>query len=220
LKVLIIGAGRVGSHLAQLLSNLGHDITVVDKNERRILAVMNQADVEGLARDVTDPSFFEEIDLAAYDAVVVATDRDEVNLFVASIAKLYNVERIFVRAKNPQTVTLLNMIGVESAVVEPVIAANIIFAHLQGRYEIVNLVSSLSADFFLVAGVVKETSRLRGKLPAHAMEEGLIPGSVRLLAVFDGEKFYSIDEAPVLDVGHVVIALVTEKGLKEFSELL
>ncbi|MCE4628206.1 MAG: TrkA family potassium uptake protein [Desulfurococcales archaeon] len=220
MKILIIGAGRVGSHLAKLLSRLGHDITIVDKDEQRILSVMSVADAEGLARDVTDPSFFEEIDLSRYDVVVAATDRDEVNLFVSSIAKLYNVERIFVRAKNPQTVTLLNMIGVESAVVEPVIAANILFSHIQGKYEIVNLVSSLSGEFFLVAGVIKETSRLRGKLLTHAIREGLIPPEIRVLAVFDGERFYDIDEAPVLEVGHIVIALVTERSLKTFSELV
>jgi trk system potassium uptake protein TrkA len=210
----------MGSHLAQLLSQLGHDITVVDKDEDKILSILNVADVEGLVRDVTDPRFFEEIDLASYDTVVIATDRDEVNLFVASIAKLYDVKRIFVRAKNSQTTSLLRMIGVESVVVEPLIAANILFSLIQGRYEVVSLVSSLSGDFFLVSGVVKETSRIRGKLLSHAIEEGLIPPSIKILAVFDGERFYDIEDAPVLDSGHVIVALVSSKSIKDFNELL
>lgn len=220
MKILIIGAGRLGSHLAQLLSRLGHDITVVDKDEDKILNTLKIADVDGYARDVTDPRFFEEIDLSTYDVIVAATDRDEVNLFVASIARLYNVERIFVRAKNSQTTSLLSMIGVEGVVVEPLIAANILFSLIQGKYELVNLVSSLSGGFYLVSGVVREASPLRGKLISHAIEEGLIPSSVKILAVFDGERFYDINEAPPLEPGFVVIALVSEKSLREFNELL
>ena len=219
MKILIIGAGRLGSHLAQLLSRLGHDITVVDKDEDKILATLKVADVDGYTRDVTDPRFFEEIDLSEYDVIVAATDRDEVNLFVASIARLYNVKRIFVRAKNSQTMSLLDLIGVEGVVVEPLIAANIIFSLIQGRYELVNLVSSLSGKFFLVSAVVKETSILRGKLLSRAIEDGLIPKDVKILAVFDGERFYDVSEAPALDVGHIVVALVSERSLREFNEL-
>ncbi|MCE4624348.1 MAG: TrkA family potassium uptake protein [Desulfurococcales archaeon] len=218
MRILIIGAGRVGSHLAERLSKLGHDITVVDKDERKILSVINIADVEGLSRDVTDPRFFEDIDLSSYDAIVIATDRDEVNLFVASIARLYNVERIFVRAKNTQTISLLNLIGVESVIVEPLIAANMLYSLIQGKYELVHLVSALTGEFFLVAGAVRETSKIRGKILSHIMDEE-IPKGVKILAVFDGENFYDPTEAPPLEPGHVVVALVSNRSLKEFNEL-
>ncbi len=210
----------MGRHLAEQLSRLGHDIIIVDKDENKIVAVMESADVEGLTRDVTDPRFFEELDLSSFDAVVVVTDRDEVNLFVASIARLYNVKRIFVRAKNPHMTSLLRLIGVESVVIEPLVAANIIFSLLQGKYEPVQLLPSLAGGFYLVSGVVTESSKLRGKIITHAIQDGLVPPNIMILAVFDGERFYSPEEAPAVEAGHMVIALVDERGLKEFNELL
>ncbi len=219
MKILIIGAGRVGSQLAINLSKLGHSITIVDMDDEKLVKISSQADVEALIRDATDPQLYEEIDFQSYDVVVAATDKDEINLFVAAIAKLYNIERVFVRAKNPQTSTLLQLLGVEAAVVEPQLASSIIFSMIQGRYGIVDLVSSLTGDFHLVSGSIKQTSILRGKTLLEALKEGLIPSGVKLLAVFDGEYFYEIEDSPILDVGHIVIALVSHAKLKEFSEL-
>ncbi len=219
MKILIIGAGRVGSQLASDLSRLGHSITIVDNDEEKLLRVSSQADVEALVRDATDPQLYEEIDIQSYDVVVAATDKDEINLFVAAIAKLYNIERVFVRAKNTQTSSLLQLLGVEAAIVEPQLAASIIFTMIQGRYGIVDLVSTITGDFHLVSGSIKQTSILRGKTLLEAIRDGLIPKSIKLLAVFDGERFYEVEESPVLDVGHIVIALVSHTSLKEFSEL-
>jgi len=219
LRILIFGAGRVGSRLAVELSKLGHSITVIDTDEEKLSRLGVQADVEGLVRDATDPQLYEELDLPSYDIVVACTDRDEVNLFVAAIARLYGIERIFVRAKNEQTPTLLQLLGVESVVVEPRLAANIILSMIQGRYGVIDLVLSLSGDYRLVSASVKETSILRGKTVAEAMRAGLIPKGVKILAIFDGENFHEPEEGLTLEVGHVVIALVAQNAVKEFSEL-
>ena len=201
------------------MSKLGHSITVVDKDEEKLVRLGTIADVEGLVRDATDPQLYEDIDLQTYDVVVACTDKDEVNLFVAALARLYKIERVLVRAKNPQTPTLLQLLGVESVIVEPQITANIIHAMIQGRYGLVDLITSLSGDFRIVAASIKETSMLRGKTIMDALRERLIPAGVKILAVFDGERFYDIEDSPVLDVGYVVVALVWKNSLKEFSEL-
>lgn len=36
MKIVIAGAGEVGSHLAKMLSNEDHDITVIDPDESRL----------------------------------------------------------------------------------------------------------------------------------------------------------------------------------------
>ena len=45
MKVVIDGAGEVGSHLAKLLSKEGNEVTVIDNDERRLEAVSATADV-------------------------------------------------------------------------------------------------------------------------------------------------------------------------------
>ena len=217
MRILIIGAGRVGSTLAELLSSAGHSVTVIDKNEEKVLSI--QADVESYIRDATDPEVYEELDIRIYDVVVAATDRDEVNLFVAAIAKLNNIEKVFVRVKNPKTSKLLRILGVDGIVVVPQIAANILYTLIEGRYKVVNLINTLIGEFKLVSLTVRETSTVRGIAPPELEKRGLLPRGVKILAVYWEDQFYDPSEAPPLEPGQIVIALAHEEAIKELSEL-
>ncbi|MEB3806346.1 MAG: TrkA family potassium uptake protein [Desulfurococcales archaeon] len=217
MRVLIIGAGRVGSTLAELLSSAGHSVTVIDKSEEKVLNI--QADVESYIRDATDPSVYEELDIRIYDVVVAATDRDEVNLFVAAIAKLNNIEKVYVRVKNPKTSRLLRILGVEGIIVVPQIAANILYTMIEGRYKVVNLVNTLIGEFKLVSLTVRETSSVRGITPLELEKRGLLPKGVKILAIYWEDRFYDPSEAPPLEPGQIVVALAHEESIKELSEL-
>lgn len=217
LRVLIIGAGRVGSTLAELLSGAGHSVTIIDNNEQKIMNI--QADVESYIRDATDPAIYDELDIRMYDVVVAATDKDEVNLFVAAIAKLNNIEKVYVRVKNPKTSKLLRILGVDGVIVVPQIAANILYTLIEGRYRVANLINTLIGEFQLVSVTVRETSPIRGMTPRDLEVRGMMPKGVKILAIFREDQFYDPSETPPLEPGNIVIALVHEESLKEFNEL-
>ncbi len=218
MKILIIGAGRVGSNLAAKLVQSGHSVTVIDKDEDKVMNPEN-IDAEFLLRDATDPKVYEELQLRNYDVVVAVTDKDEVNLFVAAVAKLYDVEKIYVRVKNPETSRLLRLLGVEGVVVTPLIASNILYSMIEGRYRPVRVVYTLIGEFHVVSLTVKDTSRIRGLTPEELERRGLLPRGVKILSVYHEGVFHDPEEAPPLEPGFVVIALVHEEAIKEFSEL-
>ncbi len=218
MRILIIGAGEVGRLLAKRLSEIGHSVTVVDKDEERIVSLSDEADVMGVVRDATDPSLYDEIDLSTYDVVVAATDRDEVNLFIAAIAKMYRIPRIFVRVRNPETSRLLSMLGVEGVIAERQIAANIIFSYIQGQYSIVELIPALQGDFLIVSGVVRSTSPLRGK-SLRELEKVLPRGSKLLLVYHEGE-FKDPREVPYLEEGMMPIIITRRDVLRDVAKLL
>jgi len=218
LKILIIGAGRVGRALAVQLVRSGHSVTLIDKDESKMQSP-HDIDAEFLLMDATDPRTYEELDIKQYDVVVAVTDRDEVNLFVAAIASLYNIGRIYVRAKNPHTAKLVRVLGVDGVVVAPQITANLLYSFIEGRYRPVNLVNTLIGEFHLVSVTVKETSQVRGLRPREIEAKGLLPRGAKILSVYHEGRFYDPEEAPPLDVGYVVIALVHKEALEGFREL-
>ena len=55
MKIIIEGAGQVGSHLAKMLSHEGGDITVIDDNELRLQRLTAVADVVTVLGDPTPP---------------------------------------------------------------------------------------------------------------------------------------------------------------------
>ena len=218
MKILIIGAGRVGSALAAQLVKSGHSVTVIDKDASKVESP-ETVDAEFLVRDATDPKVYEELELRDYDVVVAVTDKDEVNLFVAAVAKLYNVNKIYVRAKNPETSRLLRLLGVEGVVVAPLVTANILYSLIEGRYRLVRVVDTLIGEFHIASATVRETSPVRGLKPADIERKGMLPEGVKILSIYHEGVFYEPEEAPPLEPGYVVIALVHEESLKKFSEL-
>jgi len=218
MRILVIGAGGVGGEAAKRLSERGHSVTVVDKDEEKILRLSNEADIEGVVRDATDPSLYDEVDLSSYDVVVAATDRDEVNLFVAALAKLYNVNRVIVRIRKPATARLLNMLGISFIVSEHQIAANIVYSLVEGYYRITELVSSLTGDFLLVSGLIRSTSPLRGRRVRDVMNN-LKEIDTKILGVYLNGNFFEPEDVGTFEEGMLVIMLVHKDFVDKVSQL-
>ena len=60
MKIIIAGAGDVGSHLAKLLSSEFHDIYLLDENEERLNSVSSQIDVFTIAGDAKSVEIMEQ----------------------------------------------------------------------------------------------------------------------------------------------------------------
>jgi len=218
LKILVIGGGGVGESLSVRLARVGHSVVVVDKDESKVRRITSEADVEGIVRDATDPLLYEELDLETFDVVVAATDRDEVNLFVASIAKEYGVNRIFVRAKNRATIKLLSMLGVEAAVAENDIVAGILFSEIEGRFSSVEIINVYTGDFTIVSRTITRVSKALGRSLREVMQD--LPPTVKILAVFDGEGFLDPDKVLSLEPGYIIIALAKIDSVDKLDEAI
>ncbi len=214
--MLIVGAGKVGSILARMLAERGHEVIVVDKDERKAEMVAREADVEALARDATDPSLYErEVDLTTVDVVVAVTNRDEVNMFVATLAREYNVPRIVVKVRDQRIAQLIQKLGIEYVVVEPVITANIINSIIEGRYVAVNLLPTFMGNYRLVSITISEGDSSAGK----TLDEIDYPrDKARILAIFNGESIVDPSEVTRLEPGYQVIALVQQDAIDRFLQ--
>ncbi|MBR3285554.1 MAG: NAD-binding protein, partial [Bacteroidales bacterium] len=60
MRIVIVGAGEVGSHLAKMLANEGSEITVVDKDPQRLARVVTLADVATVQGSPTSISVLRE----------------------------------------------------------------------------------------------------------------------------------------------------------------
>ncbi len=216
MRILIIGAGRLGSILAKNLSERGHEIIVVDKNEERVKKLTEEVDVAGYVRDATDPTLYDELSLPSIDVIVAATDRDEVNLFTAIISREYGVPRIIAKVRDPRIASILQRIGLtEYVVVEPNIISSIIEAVIEGKYSVVELLPIYVGGFRLVTITIAEGSDAEG----HLLDDVKYPREgVKILTVFDGKKFHDPGEVIRLEAGHQIIAIVRDDLIEEFLE--
>ena len=98
LKILIVGAGKVGSTLAEHLSQENHDITIIDSNEAAIHRASETLDVLCIKGPGAAPSVLREAGAADADLVLATTNMDEVNMLCALTSKRmgarYTIARI------------------------------------------------------------------------------------------------------------------------------
>jgi trk system potassium uptake protein TrkA len=86
-RIVVVGAGEVGSYVADRLSREGHDIVVIDLDRERLAELNSELDVLTVLGSGTSPTVLAEAQIERADMMVAVTDRDEVNLLACMQAK-------------------------------------------------------------------------------------------------------------------------------------
>jgi len=90
LKIIIIGAGEVGYHIAQKLSEEKQDVILIDKDPEQIRRITENLDVQAILGSGSSPETLRAAGIKEAEMLVAATDSDEVNLFACLLAKNLN----------------------------------------------------------------------------------------------------------------------------------
>lgn len=91
MKILILGAGQVGSTVAESLVSEANDITVVDCDGDKLRQLQDRLDLRTLTGNAAHPSTLEQAGIADTDILLAVTQSDEVNLVACKLAAtLYN----------------------------------------------------------------------------------------------------------------------------------
>ncbi len=91
MKILILGAGQVGSTVAESLVSEANDITVVDADAAKLRLLQDRLDLRTLVGNASHPSVLEQAGIADTDMLLAVTQSDEVNLVACKLAaSLYN----------------------------------------------------------------------------------------------------------------------------------
>ncbi len=97
MEIIIAGAGKVGFHLAKTLS-IGHNVTIIDKNEAALARIQESLDILPIRGDVEDTKTYEAFKETPIDLFIAVTNIDNVNLIATMIAdSVLNIGRTFVR---------------------------------------------------------------------------------------------------------------------------
>jgi trk system potassium uptake protein TrkA len=100
-KILILGAGQVGSTVAENLVSEANDITVVDTDSAKLAALQNRLDLRTLVGNASHPSVLKQAGLADADMLLAVTQSDEVNMVACKLAaSLFNTPTRIARIRS------------------------------------------------------------------------------------------------------------------------
>lgn len=90
MKIIIVGAGEVGFHIAQKLSEENQDVFLIDKDSEKIRRITESLDVQAILGSGTSPEMLKTSGIKEAHLLVAATDSDEVNLIACLLARNLN----------------------------------------------------------------------------------------------------------------------------------
>ncbi|ABU81420.1 potassium channel family protein [Ignicoccus hospitalis] len=219
MKILVVGIGELGRRVATDLSLKGYDVVAVDVNSEKCQALAREADVMVINRDATDPSLYEELELGSFDVVIASTDRDEVNLFVAAVAKEYGVGNIVVVTRTAKASELIEMLGLADVTFpSPIVSAKLVLSYIEGKYGIVELTKVLSGKYGIYSIEITSGDSSVGMKISEIKE--ILPKDVMILAVFNGEQFVEPEEELTLEPGYILILLAPVGREEEIESAL
>ena len=100
MKIVIAGAGEMGSHLARMLSGNGHDITIIDSDQKLLSEVGSLADVITVEGDSTTFAVLREASVRKCDLFIAVNHEENDNVVAAMLAKKLGARKSIARIDN------------------------------------------------------------------------------------------------------------------------
>lgn len=103
MKIVILGAGRVGESVAESLASERNDITVIDTDPARLRQLQDRLDLRGVVGNGIQPSVLREAGIEDADMLIGCAPLDETNLVVCKVAHdLFSVPTTIARIRSPE----------------------------------------------------------------------------------------------------------------------
>lgn len=133
-KVMILGGGKIGFHLAEKLTKKGISVKIIESDRERckVLAETLHGNALVIYGNGTDINLLEEENLAEMDAFVGVTGFDEENLFMSLRAKQLDVKKVVAKISRQSYVHIIEKLGIDLAINPVNITASEILKHIRG----------------------------------------------------------------------------------------
>jgi len=140
MKIIVAGAGEVGTHLAKLLSSEFHDITVIDAEGENLKGIESNLDVLTITGSATSFEVLKDANIKKADLFIAVTHSEEINITAAIIAKKLGAQKTIARVDNyeyiePGNISHFTRLGIDYLIYPERIAAREI-VDLLGQAEI------------------------------------------------------------------------------------
>ncbi len=205
--VIIVGCGRVGSELAKLLSNEGHNVVVIDKNSAafdRLGGTFNGLTMAGSGFDL---KLLKQIGIEKADAFCAVTNGDNTNLISAQVAKkIFNVPKVLARVYDPQRAHIYTALGLD------IISGTILFAAMLRDKIIESRFSSYLIETKEL-GVIE--IEVKDSLIGKSIQDINMPGEFLVVAIRRLDGIVIPEQSTVLKPKDILMGVVKVAALEK-----
>lgn len=206
-KIIICGAGEVGKHASEILTKEDHDVTVIDFSSEKLKELDDYIDVGSIKGNSCHPDILKEAGIAQADLLLAATDKDEVNLLTATLAKKMGCKKVIARVHERATLQAevldyKKALDIDHIICPEKLTSNEITSKITdpGVMEIEHFADN---QLEMHRYEVKNSSKIVGK----SLSQVNFPKDIRA-AVIKRESIYIIPEASTILEANDIITLI------------
>ena len=220
MKIVIAGAGEMGSHLARMLSGNGHDITVIDCDQKLLSEVGSLADVITVEGDSTVFAVLRQAAVRKCDLFIAVNHEENANIVSAMLAKKLGAKKSIARIDNneylePNNKEMFIDMGIDYLFYPEKVAAREVI-NLLGHTSTTEYVDFSSGKLSLVVFRLDPTSPLVGRVPVGFQEE--TPLSYRTVAISRNGQTIIPREGEQFMEGDTVYVIARQDAVHEVME--
>ena len=219
MNIIIVGGGRVGQRLTELLLPFG-EIVVIETDKAQAEKLADAADVLVIVGDGGSLETLEEAGIAEADVLVGATGDDKTNLVVCELAKRYKIKRSVARIKEVKDEPVFEELGVSDAVLECDVVARVLAHSVFGLKdsELFNFINKLiplkRKGEKLMWKLIKEDSPMLYK----SIRDIKLPKGANILSLIRNYDLI-IAEDKTLKEGDLILVIVEEQYISKIDRL-
>ena len=214
MRIVIVGGGKLGYHLAQTMLDRDYEIELIEKDKIKCMRLADILDVEVICGDGTEIRVLTEANTNKADCFIAVTGSDQDNLVASQLAKKrFQVKKVITRANNPRNLEALRKLGMDNAVSSTEIITRLIEQEVESAE--MRLLASLNKGKAAICEIVVPEN---AKVDGVSLKDINLPNSSLIISVLRDEnliipqgdtKIYSGDEVVAVCDGH------SQKSLKK-----
>lgn len=218
MRIVIVGAGAVGSYLAQRLSSEGIDVVVIESDPARAAESQEQLDVLVMKGNGASPAVLQEAGVENAELVIAVSNNDGVNMLACHAASRLGVKRTVARVEDEGLRAGLNGLEVD-VVIDPSESAAQELVHLVHQGGVSEVVEFGEGRLILVGGVVQSGSWMVRRTLADLRSEISDFDWVVAVIVRNGRTIVADGSTSIIPGDHVLM-MVTAGHIEQATGMM
>ena len=216
MKAIIIGAGKLGTKLAESMLHSDIEVTLVDDSVGVIDRLNDHLDLLTVHGNGLDIGMLQEIDIKSYDLLIATTDSDESNALICTLAKKLHCKKTIARIRNPQYMQHLEFIKEELGI-DHIVSPELSTANEIRRYLLKNF-NFYSGNF--AEGKVQLVDILippQGEFIGQKIMDIKGLSNILIVAIHRNQRIIIPDGSTVIEEQDVIYVLGKSHDITEFT---
>lgn len=219
MKIIILGAGQVGSTLAENLASGDNDITIIDDDNSRLLSLQDKHDLRVLHGNPSSPRLLREAGASDADLLVAVTNSDESNMIACQIAyTLFRIPTKIARIRSGDYVREReSLFNNDVLPIDHIIAPELLVT--QDLLRLIEYPGTLQVAHFAdeLVSLVSVKAYYGGPLvgyPISALSDHLPHIEARIVSIFRQEKAFVPQGSTIIEAGDEVFFICATQHIK------